>query len=73
MGKTIFIDIKDDTEKIQLYCNKKILTENSWEMLSLLDISDIIGIEGEDLNQFILELGNQLSHIEPDVMLTQQI
>ena len=33
----------------------------------------IIGIEGEDLNQFILELGNQLSHIEPDVMLTQQI
>lgn len=46
MGKALFIDINDSTEKIQIYLKEENLSHN-WEVSNLLDIGDLIGITGE--------------------------
>jgi len=47
MGKSVFADIKDFTGKIQLYFNKKGVGEKEFELLKVLDIGDIIGVDGQ--------------------------
>jgi lysyl-tRNA synthetase class 2 len=47
MGKSLFMDLKDFTGKIQLYVNKKVVTENDFNLLKGLDIGDIIGVDGQ--------------------------
>lgn len=46
MGKSIFADIKDDSGKIQIYLNQKMLDEKTWLQVKNLDLGDIIGITG---------------------------
>lgn len=45
-GNIIFADLKDETGKIQIFFQKKLLGEN-YKNLKLLDIGDFIGVEGE--------------------------
>ncbi len=45
-GKTTFVDIKDETGKIQLYINKKTLGEKYFSLFENVDIGDIIGVKG---------------------------
>ena len=45
MGKASFANIQDHTGKIQIYLKKDDLGE-SYEIFRLLDIGDIIGVEG---------------------------
>ncbi len=42
----MFIDLKDGTGKIQIFSHKNNLSEEQLERLSLLDVGDIIGVEG---------------------------
>src|SRR3989338_3688116 len=47
-GKSIFCDLRDETEKIQLYLNSDTLGSDKFEIIdSMLDIGDIIGASGE--------------------------
>ncbi|MCD6358838.1 MAG: lysine--tRNA ligase [Dehalococcoidia bacterium] len=46
MGKSTFIDIRDGTDKIQLYANRKELGEERYKLLKKLDMGDIIGAIG---------------------------
>lgn len=46
-GKTLFADLADQAGRIQLYLRKDVLGEEGFDLLSLLDIGDWIGIEGE--------------------------
>jgi len=47
-GKSIFCDLRDETEKMQLYFNNDILGGEKFEIVdSMLDIGDIIGARGE--------------------------
>ncbi|MGB2661063.1 MAG: lysine--tRNA ligase [Candidatus Omnitrophota bacterium] len=46
-GKSIFMDIKDFTGKIQLYAQKDDVGEKTFDVLKVLDIGDIIGADGE--------------------------
>ncbi len=46
-GKTMFMDIRDFTGKIQLYLRKDALGESEFEILKKLDIGDFLGAEGE--------------------------
>jgi len=46
MGKISFIDIQDDSGKIQLFLSKNDLDERSNALLKELDIGDIIGAKG---------------------------
>jgi lysyl-tRNA synthetase, class II len=46
-GKVMFMDLRDMTDKIQLFVRKDNVGEELFEIASLLDIGDIIGAEGE--------------------------
>ncbi|MBI2028261.1 MAG: lysine--tRNA ligase [Candidatus Levybacteria bacterium] len=46
-GNIAFADLKDETGKIQLFFQKKLLGENQYKNLKLLDIGDFVGVEGE--------------------------
>ena len=45
-GKLRFIDLQDQTGRIQLLFSRGELTEAQWELMSALDDGDIIGIDG---------------------------
>ena len=45
-GKVQFIDMQDATGRIQLFMKKDLL-EDTYDELKLLDIGDIVGVEGE--------------------------
>ena len=46
-GKLIFADLQDWTGKIQLFIGKNQVGEENWELAQLLDLSDIVGADGE--------------------------
>lgn len=45
-GKTAFANIRDKAGDIQVYFRKDVLGEDDYEFVKMLDIGDIIGIEG---------------------------
>ncbi|MFA6635987.1 MAG: lysine--tRNA ligase [Candidatus Omnitrophota bacterium] len=45
-GKSAFMDLKDRTERIQVYFRKDILGDDVFESLGAIDIGDIIGADG---------------------------
>ncbi|RHK02322.1 lysine--tRNA ligase [Acidaminococcus sp. AM05-11] len=45
-GKTCFMDLQDKTGKIQLYVRKDEMGEDAYSVVKLLDIGDIVGVEG---------------------------
>ena len=47
-GKSIFADLRDEAEKMQVYFNNDVLGADKFEIVdSMLDIGDIIGASGE--------------------------
>jgi len=42
----MFVDLKDKTGKIQVFCYKKILSEEDMEILKCVDVGDIVGVSG---------------------------
>lgn len=45
-GKAAFFDIQDDSGKIQVYIKKDNVSDETFKLYKLLDIGDIIGVEG---------------------------
>ncbi len=45
-GKAIFADLADETGKIQIFLQKKVLGDNGYERAKLLDVGDIVGAIG---------------------------
>ena len=46
MGKAAFFHLQDEKDRLQVYLRKEDLSERDRELLSLVDIGDILGIEG---------------------------
>ena len=46
-GKAAFFDIQDQTGRLQMYIKKDGVTEETFQLYKLLDIGDIVGIEGQ--------------------------
>ncbi|MDD3803012.1 MAG: lysine--tRNA ligase [bacterium] len=46
-GKVMFIDVKDEIEKIQVYVKKDIVGEQKYLAAKLFDIGDIVGVKGK--------------------------
>lgn len=42
----MFIDLMDDSGKVQIFCHKEFLNENKMAVLKLTDIGDIVGFKG---------------------------
>ncbi|MBT3191655.1 MAG: lysine--tRNA ligase [Verrucomicrobia bacterium] len=47
MGKSIFADINDGSDRFQIYVQKKAVGEDVFDAFKLLDIGDHIGVDGE--------------------------
>ena len=46
MGKSIFIDIKDQSGRIQVYAQKQALGDDQFDVFKHLDLGDFIGVRG---------------------------
>lgn len=46
MGKSIFIDVRDQSGRIQVYAQKNALGEAHWHTFTHLDLGDFIGVTG---------------------------
>lgn len=45
-GKLNFIDLEDHSGSMQIFCRKGDVAEDSWELLSSIDLGDIVGVSG---------------------------
>jgi lysyl-tRNA synthetase class 2 len=46
MGKSMFIDVRDQSGRIQVYAQKNVLGEEQWNIFTHLDLADFIGVKG---------------------------
>lgn len=46
MGKTVFMNMMDETGTIQIYCNAKVLGDEAFEQINDIEVGDILGIAG---------------------------
>jgi lysyl-tRNA synthetase class 2 len=46
MGKSMFIDVRDQSGRIQAYAQKNVLGEEQFHIFSHLDLGDFIGVKG---------------------------
>lgn len=71
MGKSVFVDLKDSTGKIQLYVQPKSVGEEAFARFKeFVDIGDIIGVAGR---LFVTRAGEQTVRVEQWQMLSKAI
>ena len=46
MGRTVFMDLRDHSGKVQLYFKRTLVPEAVWDHLAHLDLGDLLGVEG---------------------------
>jgi lysyl-tRNA synthetase class 2 len=46
MGKSIFADLRDGSDRFQIYAQKNTMGDESFEAFKLLDLGDHVGVEG---------------------------
>ena len=46
MGKSMFIDVRDQSGRIQVYAQKNVLGDEQWSIFTHLDLGDFIGVTG---------------------------
>ena len=46
MGKSMFIDVRDQSGRIQIYAQKNVLGDEQWNIFTHLDLGDFIGVTG---------------------------
>ena len=47
MGKSMFCDLRDETDRIQIYLQQNTLGAEKFDLFKQLDLGDILGVEGE--------------------------
>jgi lysyl-tRNA synthetase, class II len=70
MGKASFVHIKDATGKIQIYIRQNDVGEDQYKLFKLLDIGDIIGVNGF---VFRTKMGEVSIHANSITLLTKTI
>src|ERR1017187_9964819 len=46
MGKSMFIDVRDQSGRIQVYAQKNVLGDEQFHIFTHLDLADFIGVQG---------------------------
>ena len=46
MGKSMFLDIRDQSGRMQVYAQKNVLGDEQWNIFTHLDLADFIGVKG---------------------------
>ncbi len=71
MGKSMFCDLKDSTGRIQIYVQKKVLADQSFDLFKhFVDIGDIIGVTGK---LFTTHAGELTVRVESFTLLSKAI
>ena len=71
MGKSLFADVKDSSGRIQIYLQKKVLTDEQFEWFKhFVDLGDIVGITGK---LFITHAGELTVRVESFTLLSKAI
>src|SRR5436190_23196122 len=47
MGKSMFIDVRDQSGRIQVYAQKNVIGDEQWDIFTHLDSGDFIGVRGK--------------------------
>ncbi|MGA2853490.1 MAG: amino acid--tRNA ligase-related protein, partial [Verrucomicrobiota bacterium] len=47
MGKSMFIDVRDQSGRLQIYAQKNALGDELWEIFKHLDLGDFVGVRGK--------------------------
>ena len=69
-GKTAFANIRDLSGDIQVYFRKDVLGEEAYKYVKMLDIGDIIGVEGE---LFKTQVGEMTVMVKNFTLLTKAL
>ena len=70
MGKSIFADLRDGSDRFQVYAQKNSLGDEAFEAFKLLDLGDHIGVEG---SLFTTRTGEQTIKIEKWTLLSKAL
>ncbi len=70
MGKSIFADLHDGSDRFQIYVRKGDLGEDGFATFKLLDIGDLIGIEGE---LFTTKMGEPTAKVNGWTLLSKSL
>ena len=63
-GKTCFMDMRDRSGRIQLYVRKDAVGEENYAIIKMMDIGDIVGVEGTVFRTHMGELSVKVESIE---------
>jgi lysyl-tRNA synthetase class 2 len=62
MGKSMFLDIRDQSGRMQIYAQKNVLGDELWEIFKHLDLGDFVGVRGTmfttKTNEISIKLGS---------------
>ena len=70
MGKTLFCDLRDGSDRIQLFINKNHLGDEAFAAYKLVDLGDHIGVEGE---MFTTRTGEVSIRVEKWTLLSKAL
>jgi lysyl-tRNA synthetase class 2 len=70
MGKSIFAHIDDGSDRFQIYAKKNTLGDDPFAAFKVLDLGDIIGVEGEC---FVTRTGEQTVAVESWTLLSKAL
>src|SRR5262245_5730405 len=45
-GKVVFLELRDWTERIQIFIGRKQVGDSGWSLVEQLDLGDLIGVDG---------------------------
>lgn len=70
MGKSQFLDLKDQSGRMQIYAQKQVLGDEQFEIFKHLDLGDFVGVRG---TQFTTRMGEISVKVESFVILTKAL
>lgn len=70
MGKSIFCDVTDQTDRIQAYIQKQALGDQQFEVIKHLDLGDIVGVKG---TLFTTKTGEKSVKVSEFVLLAKSL
>ena len=63
-GKTCFMDLRDNSGRIQLYVRKDVLGEEEYKIIKMMDIGDIVGVTGTVFRTHMGEVSIKVTALE---------
>ncbi len=70
MGKSMFCDLRDETDRLQIYAQKDILGDAAFQLFKNLDLGDILGVEG---TLFVTKTGELSIKIKSFILLAKAL